>query len=56
MEIIKTKSNAWGQQVLEGANLELVTLFVVAGIVLIVAHAVLTAWLRRRRNNAPGND
>jgi hypothetical protein len=49
VDILNTRSNAWGQQVLEGVNLELVSLFVVAGIVLIVGHALVAAWLHRRR-------
>jgi len=51
MEILKTRSNAWGQQVLEGMNLELVVLFIAAGIVLILLHAVVAAWLKRRHDH-----
>lgn len=51
MEILETRSNAWGQEVLEGVNLELVTIFFVAGAVLIVLHAVISAW--RKRNGTP---
>ena len=50
MEILKTRSDAWGQQVLEGANLELVTLFIVAAAVLIILHAAAVAWLKHRRS------
>ena len=52
MQILNTRSNAWGQQVLEGANLHLVILFLIAGVVLIIAHALVSAWLKRRARKA----
>ena len=48
MNILKTKSNAWGQEVLEGANLELVTAFIAAGIALIILHALAVVWRTRK--------
>lgn len=56
MEILKTRSDAWGQQVLEGANLELVVVFALAGAVMIVLHAVISAWLGRRRSSDPTDE
>jgi hypothetical protein len=52
MQILNFRSNAWGQKVLEGANLDLVVLFLVAGLVLIVTHALVSAWLKRRSRRA----
>ena len=52
MPILNTRSNAWGQQVLEGANLHLVIAFLAAGVVLIVAHALVSSWLKRRARKA----
>lgn len=48
MDWLRTRTDAWGQQVLEGANLELVGWFALAGVVLIVAHMIVAFWLRRR--------
>ena len=39
-------------QILEGANLHLVILFLIAGVALIVAHALVSAWLKRRARKA----
>jgi hypothetical protein len=55
MQILNFRSNAWGQQVLEGANLHLVVVFLAAGVVLIVVHALVSTWLKRRtRASADG--
>jgi hypothetical protein len=54
VEILETRSNAWGQEVLEGVNLELVTIFFMAGAVLIVLHAVISAWRKRSGSAADG--
>jgi hypothetical protein len=55
MQILNFRSNAWGQQVLEGANLHLVIVFLAAGVVLIVVHALVSTWLKRRtRESADG--
>lgn len=56
MDILKTRSNAWGQEVLEGANLELISVFVVAGAVLIILHAAASAWLGRKRGSSPADE
>ena len=48
MELIETRSNAWGQEVPEGANLDLVAWCALAGLLLIVGHAAVKAWSRRR--------
>ena len=50
MDWLRTRSNAWGQEVLEGANLDLVGWFVLAGVVLIVLHLAFAWWSRRRGN------
>lgn len=51
MEFLRYRSNAWGQQVLDGVSLDLAWTFVVAGFVFIVVHVVYTSWrgkLRKR--------
>ena len=42
MEILRYKSDAWGQRILEGASWDLLWIFVAAGVVFIVFHAVYT--------------
>lgn len=42
MELLRYKSDAWGQRVLEGASWDLIWVFVAAGIVFIVFHAIYT--------------
>jgi len=42
MEILRYKTDAWGQRVLEGASWDLVWLFVGGAIVFIVFHAIYT--------------
>lgn len=54
MELLRLRSDAWGQEVLDGANLELVSWFVVAGVVLIVLHAFVAARTKRRRGKSRG--
>lgn len=56
IEFLRMKSDAWGQTVLEGANLDLVVIFFAAGAVLIILHAVAAAWLKRRSRNGRIND
>ena len=52
MELLRTRSNAWGQEVLDGANLELVVWFAAAGVILIVVHAIAVAWGRRKARSS----
>ena len=42
MEILRYKSDAWGQRVLEGASWDLIWVFVAAAVVFIVFHAIYT--------------
>jgi hypothetical protein len=42
MEILRYKSDAWGQRVLEGASWDLIWVFVAAGLAFIVFHAIYT--------------
>lgn len=50
MEILRYKSNAWGQEVLEGVSWELVAVFAVAGLAVVVVHAAYVAWRRKIRS------
>ena len=52
MEILRYKSDAWGQRVLEGASWDLIWVFAAAAVVFIVCHAVYT----HRKLNQPRND
>jgi hypothetical protein len=53
MEFLRYRSNAWGQQVLDGVSWELVWPFVVAGLVFIVVHAAYANWRNKlRKRNA----
>ena len=47
MEFLKYKSNAWGQQVLEGVSWDLIWLFVAAGLMVVIVHAGYVAWKKR---------
>lgn len=49
MELLRHRSNAWGQQVLEGVSWELVWVFVAAGFVFIVVHAAYARWRGKLR-------
>ena len=53
MEILRYKSDAWGQRVVEGASWDLIWVFVGAAIVFIVFHAVYTHMKLKPRD--PGN-
>lgn len=47
MELLEYKSNAWGQQVLQGVSWDLLWLFVAAGGMVVVVHAAYVAWCKR---------
>jgi formate dehydrogenase subunit gamma len=47
MEFLKYKSDAWGQQVLEGVSWDVIWLFVAAGLMVVVVHAAYVAWRKR---------
>ncbi|MEE8345329.1 MAG: hypothetical protein V3R35_08315 [Woeseiaceae bacterium] len=52
MEILRYKTDAWGQRVLEGASWDLIWVFAAAAIVFIVFHALYTRRkLKKRQNN-----
>jgi hypothetical protein len=42
MEILRYKSDAWGQRILDGVSWDLIGVFVAAAVVFIVFHAVYT--------------
>ncbi len=42
MEVLRYKSDAWGQRILEGASWDLIWVFAAAAIAFIVFHAVYT--------------
>jgi hypothetical protein len=58
MNLLRTDANAWGQEVLLGVSWDLLPLFVAAGALIIVGHALFKAlWepaLRRRLERRPG--
>ena len=58
MTMLRTDSNAWGQEILLGISWDLLPLFVGGGIAIIVGHALFKAlWepaVRRRLDRWPG--
>jgi hypothetical protein len=42
MEILRYKTDAWGQRVLEGASWDLIWIFVAGAVAFIVFHAIYT--------------
>lgn len=42
MELLRYKTDAWGQRVLEGASWDLIWLFVAGAVAFIIFHAVYT--------------
>ena len=57
MNVLRTDINAWGQEVLLGISWELLPLFVAAGALIIIGHALFKAlWepaVRRRVEQPP---
>lgn len=51
MEILRYKTDAWGQTVLEGASWDLIWFFAAAALVFIVFHAVYTHTKLKNRPN-----
>ena len=51
MDILRYKSDAWGQRILDGVSWDLISVFVVAALVFIVVHAVYTHWKLRDRKD-----
>ena len=49
MEVLRYSKNAWGQSVLEGASWDLLPWFVLAGVVVIVGHALLMRLFAKKR-------
>ena len=58
MTLLLTDTNAWGQEVLLGISWDLLPVFVGAGVVIIVGHALFKAlWepaVRHRLERQPG--
>jgi hypothetical protein len=58
MNLLRTDTNAWGQEVLLGVSWDLLPAFVGAGLVIIVGHALFKAlWepaVRARLERQPG--
>ena len=48
MEILRVTRDAWGQEVLEGVSWDLLPVFFLAGVVIVVAHAVVM-WVLSRK-------
>ena len=53
MEILRYKSDAWGQRVLEGASWDLIWVFAAAALAFIVFHAIYT---HRKLKDRHGDD
>ncbi len=51
MEIVRYKSDAWGQRILEGASWDLIWVFAAAAVVFIVCHAVYTHRKLKQQQN-----
>ncbi len=51
MEIFRVTRNAWGQEILEGVSWDLLWVFFLAGIAIVVGHA-LVVWMLARKGNA----
>ena len=47
MEFLEYKSNAWGQEVLEGVSWDLIWVFAGAGLIVVVVHAAYVGWRKR---------
>ena len=48
MEILRVTRDAWGQEVLEGVSWDLLPVFILAGVVIVVGHAVVM-WVLSRK-------
>ena len=57
MNLLRTDTNPWGQEVLLGISFDLLPVFVTAGVLIIVGHALFKAlWepaVRRRVEQPP---
>ncbi len=51
MEILRYKSDAWGQRILEGASWDLIWVFAAAAVIFIAFHAIYTHRKLTRRQN-----
>ena len=51
MEVLRYKTDAWGQRVLEGASWDLLWVFAAAAVVFIVFHAVYTHRKLKQRHD-----
>lgn len=51
MEVLRYKSDVWGQRILEGASWDLIWVFAAAAIVFIAFHALYTHRNLKRRQN-----
>ena len=51
MDILRYKSDAWGQRILDGVSWDLIGVFVAAAIVFIVFHAIYTRRKLTRRQD-----
>ena len=51
MEILRYKSDAWGQRILEGTSWDLIWVFAAAAVIFIVFHAIYTHRKLKQRQN-----
>jgi hypothetical protein len=56
MELLRVARNPWGQEVLLGLSWDLLWVFVGAGALFIVVHALFAWWWSSRRKAAAGDD
>ena len=56
MKVFEYKSNAWGQQILEGVSWNLIWFFVAAALVVIVIHVAYVARRQKLERNTSGRE
>ena len=56
MKFLEYKSNAWGQQILEGVSWNLIWFFVAAGLVVIVIHVAYVARRQKLERQPSGGE
>ena len=56
MKFLEHKSNAWGQQILEGVSWSLIWWFAAAGLVVIAVHVVYVAKRNKVARNSAGRN
>jgi uncharacterized membrane protein YqhA len=53
VELLRVSRDAYGREVLQGLSWDLISVFFVAGVALIVVHALYRYFVAKRRSQAP---